>query len=112
MVDTRPTAPTTALPPVGTGPHRRRLGLLALVATFGGLLFGYDTGVVNGALLPMKQELGLTNVTEGVVTSSLLFGAALGAVLGGRIADGWGRRKTILVLAVLFFVRTLSLIHI
>lgn len=108
MVDTRPTAPTAALPPVGTGPHRRRLGLLALVATFGGLLFGYDTGVVNGALLPMKQELGLTNVTEGVVTSSLLFGAALGAVLGGRIADGWGRRKTILVLAVLFFVGTVA----
>lgn len=108
MVDIKPAAPTVALPPVGTGPHRRRLGLLALVATFGGLLFGYDTGVINGALLPMKQELGLTNFTEGVVTSSLLFGAAIGAMLGGRIADGWGRRKTILVLAVTFFVGTLA----
>lgn len=107
MVDIKPTAPKVALPPVGTGPHRRRLGVLALVATFGGLLFGYDTGVINGALLPMKQELGLTNLTEGVVTSSLLFGAAIGAMLGGRIADGWGRRRTILALAVTFFLGTL-----
>ncbi|QKS15529.1 sugar porter family MFS transporter [Curtobacterium sp. Csp2] len=107
MVDIKPTAPKVALPPVGTGPHRRRLGVLALVATFGGLLFGYDTGVINGALLPMKQELGLTNLTEGVVTSSLLFGAAIGAMLGGRIADGWGRRGTIIALAVTFFLGTL-----
>lgn len=103
----RPTASAVELPPLGTGPHRRRLGVLALVATFGGLLFGYDTGVINGALLPMQQELGLTKLTEGVVTSSLLFGAAFGAVLGGRIADGWGRRRTILLLAVTFFVGTL-----
>ncbi len=108
MVDIKPTAPNVALPPVGEGPHRRRLGVLALVATFGGLLFGYDTGVINGALLPMKEELGLTNLTEGVVTSSLLFGAAVGAMLGGRIADGWGRRKTIILLAVTFFVGTLT----
>jgi major inositol transporter-like SP family MFS transporter len=107
MVDTRPTAHEAGLPPVGTGPHRRRLGLLALVATFGGLLFGYDTGVVNGALLPMRQELGLTDVTVGVVTSSLAFGAAVGAVFGGRIADAWGRRRTIILLSVLFFVGTL-----
>ncbi|MEK6344036.1 MAG: sugar porter family MFS transporter, partial [Curtobacterium sp.] len=107
MVDIKPTGPSVALPPVGTGPHRRRLGVLALVATFGGLLFGYDTGVINGALNPMKTELGLTNFTEGVVTSSLLFGAAIGAMLGGRVADGWGRRKTIILLAVTFFVGTL-----
>ncbi|MCP1502963.1 sugar porter (SP) family MFS transporter [Curtobacterium herbarum] len=108
MVDIKPAAPTVALPPNGAGPHQRRLGMLALVATFGGLLFGYDTGVINGALRPMTIELGLTNFTEGVVTSSLLFGAAIGAMLGGRIADGWGRRKTILVLAVTFFVGTLA----
>ncbi|PZE83259.1 sugar porter family MFS transporter [Curtobacterium sp. MCBD17_032] len=107
MVDTRPTAHEAGLPPVGPGPHRRRLGLLALVATFGGLLFGYDTGVVNGALLPMRQELGLTDVTVGVVTSSLAFGAAVGAVTAGRVADAWGRRRTIVLLSVLFFVGTL-----
>ena len=96
------------LPPLTDGPHRRRLGMVALVATLGGLLFGYDTGVINGALRPMTTELGLTTFTEGVVTSSLLFGAAAGAMLGGRLSDGWGRRKSIILLAVLFLTGTLS----
>ncbi len=96
-----------ALPPLTNGPHRKRLGLVALIATFGGLLFGYDTGVINGALRPMTAELGLTPFTEGVVASSLVFAAAIGALSGGRISDGWGRRKTIILLAVLFFAGTL-----
>ena len=91
------------LPPLTAGPYRKRLGVVALIATFGGLLFGYDTGVINGALRPMSEELGLTAFTEGVVTSSLVFAAAIGALAGGRVADGWGRRKTIILLAVLFF---------
>ncbi|MEH0111119.1 sugar porter family MFS transporter [Tersicoccus sp. MR15.9] len=110
MATTNPhggTAQQIQLPPLTDGPHRRRLGLIALVATFGGLLFGYDTGVINGALNPMSADLGLTPLTEGVVTSSLLFGAAVGALAGGRLSDGWGRRKTILLLAVTFFAGTL-----
>ena len=43
-----------------TGAHRKRIGLISIVACFGGLLFGYDTGVINGALRPMSKELGLT----------------------------------------------------
>ncbi|ROZ99160.1 sugar porter family MFS transporter [Gordonia sp. OPL2] len=97
-----------ALPPLGTGPFRRRLHAVALIATLGGLLFGYDTGVINGALEPMKEDLGLTAFTEGVVTSSLLFAAAVGAMISGRIADALGRRKTIIGLAVLFLVGALT----
>ncbi|MFF2316584.1 sugar porter family MFS transporter [Arthrobacter sp. NPDC058097] len=101
-------AHTPPLPPLTNGPHRKRLGMVATVATFGGLLFGYDTGVINGALRPMTADLGLTPITEGIVTSSLLFGAAAGAVGGGRLADAWGRRKTIILLAILFLVGALS----
>jgi sugar porter (SP) family MFS transporter len=94
------------LPPLTPGPHRKRLGLISIVACFGGLLFGYDTGVSNGAERPMQIELGLDDLSLGVVISSLVFAAAVGALVGGKISDAIGRRRTIILLAVLFFVGT------
>ncbi len=89
-------------------PHFLRT--VMLISTFGGLLFGYDTGVVNGALPYMAQsdQLNLTPFTEGLVVSSLLFGAACGSVTGGRLADRLGRRKSIIYLALMFFFAALG----
>ncbi|MFC9442004.1 MULTISPECIES: sugar porter family MFS transporter [unclassified Brevibacterium] len=96
------------LPPDTKGPHTSRLGIIAVVATFGGLLFGYDTGVVNGALEPLTQDFGLTPRTEGLVVSFLTIGAAFGAVIGGRLSDAYGRRSNILGLSLFFIVGTLA----
>ncbi|MEN0140507.1 MAG: sugar porter family MFS transporter [Rhodococcus sp. (in: high G+C Gram-positive bacteria)] len=101
---------TTAqpLPADAPGRHSHRLGVIAVVATFGGLLFGYDTGVINGALEPLKEDLQLTSFTEGLVVSILIFGAAIGALIGGRMSDRYGRRHNILVLAIIFMIGTLG----
>lgn len=99
-------AGSAVLPPLRPGPQQRRMDLVAVVATFGGLLFGYDTGVLNGALEPMKHELDLNSTTEGLVVSTLLIGAAAGSLIGGRLADRIGRRKTMIILSIIFFVGT------
>jgi major inositol transporter-like SP family MFS transporter len=88
--------------------HNRFLIKLTVISTLGGLLFGYDTGVISGALLYMKDDLNLTTFTEAVVVSSLLFpGAAFGALLGGKLADKLGRKGSLLVCAGLFLAGAL-----
>src|SRR5829696_3886392 len=87
----------------------RFLTKLTVIATLGGLLFGYDTGVISGALLYMKDDLALSSFGEATVVSSLLFpGAAFGALFGGRVADQIGRKRSLLVCAGLFLVGALG----
>src|SRR3954465_4249706 len=100
----------STLPPLVPGPYRKRIGVISIVACLGGLLFGYDTGVSNGAEGPMQQELGLSDPQVGIVISSLIFAAAVGALIGGQISDAIGRRKTIIVLAGMFFVGVLFVV--
>jgi major inositol transporter-like SP family MFS transporter len=93
--------------------HRRSIAFLAVVACLGGFLFGYDTGVISGALpyMMMPSEAGgldLNSVEEGLVGGFLLLGCAVGAVVGGRMSDRYGRRHNILILAVVFFVGALG----
>ncbi|RWR09117.1 sugar porter family MFS transporter [Paenirhodobacter populi] len=87
--------------------------LITAVATMGSLAFGYDTGVIAGALPymtlnPSEGGLGLNPVTEGLVTSSLIFGAAIGSLIAGRFSDRYGRRRALLVLAFIFFFGALG----
>jgi SP family sugar:H+ symporter-like MFS transporter len=70
----------------------------------GGLLFGYDTGVIAGAILYINEAFSLSPFMSGLVVSSLLVGAMIGAGSGGRMADALGRRRTVLIVALLFAV--------
>ena len=95
-----------------SGP-KRSLGLIALVATLGSLLFGYDTGVISAALpymyLPHDASgLQINSVEEGLVGTFLCLGAALGASVGGKLSDKYGRRHNITLLAAVFFFGALG----
>jgi sugar porter (SP) family MFS transporter len=84
---------------------RRRVAVSAAITALGGLLFGYDTGVVSGALLFLKKDFGgLSSFQEELVTSLLLVGAVIGALTAGRLADLIGRRLTVLITAAVFVV--------
>ncbi|MFE0025588.1 sugar porter family MFS transporter [Amycolatopsis sp. NPDC059021] len=75
---------------------------VAVVAALGGLLFGYDTGIISGGLLFIRTEFRLSALMEGVVVSSLLVGATIGSLVSGRLADRYGRRAVLLGTAVVF----------
>jgi sugar porter (SP) family MFS transporter len=79
----------------------------AAVAALGGFLFGFDTGIISGALLFIKQEFGLSAGLEQVVVGSLLLAAVVGALLGGPISDAWGRKRTLILAAIIFGVGAL-----
>jgi sugar porter (SP) family MFS transporter len=82
---------------------RRNVVVSSGITALGGLLFGYDTGVVSGALLFLKIDFGgLSSFEEELVTSLLLVGAAVGALFAGRIADRIGRRLTVIGTALIF----------
>src|SRR3954466_5724991 len=102
MTHSASTAEST-LPPLVPGPYRQRIGLISVIACFGGLLFGYDTGVSNGAERPMQAELGLSDLAVGVVISSLIFAAAVGALIGGRVSHPRGGGETHILPPVVVF---------
>lgn len=76
--------------------------LTAAVAAISGLLFGFDTAVINGALLFLRQDLQLSTQGTEVATSSLLFGCAAGAAFAGWLTDRLGRKRILIASALLF----------
>ncbi|MEU5366478.1 sugar porter family MFS transporter [Streptomyces sp. NPDC005925] len=75
---------------------------VAAVSALGGLLFGYDTGIISGALLHLREDLDLSSREQEVVVSVILLGAMAGALLAGRLAVRHGRRKVVIAVAVVF----------
>ncbi len=77
--------------------------LVASVAALGGLLFGYDTGVISGAILFITKDFGLATRLQAFTISVVLIGCMLGALSAGGIADRIGRRSTLFAAGIVFF---------
>ena len=81
---------------------------IASVAALGGLLFGYDSAVINGAVASIQVHFGISNAALGFAVASALLGAAAGAMTAGRLADRIGRIAVMKIAAVLFFISAIG----
>jgi len=82
--------------------------VIAAIAATGGLLFGYDTGVISGALIFIRDEWKLDNNAQELVVSAVLIGATFGALVSGKIADVLGRKKVSIITAIIFTLGSIA----
>ncbi|MFG3442063.1 sugar porter family MFS transporter [Nonomuraea sp. NPDC047897] len=93
------------------GTHQENLGHVVFItaaAAIGGFLFGYDSSVINGAVVGIQKHFAVGPVEIGVVVAIALLGSAIGAWTGGRLADRWGRTRTMQVAAALFAISSIG----
>jgi MFS family permease len=76
--------------------------LVAAVAALGGMLFGYDIGVISGAENLLKASFRLSSGTQELAVAAVLIGAVIGGLIGGRLADKFSRRRTLIAMALLY----------
>jgi MFS transporter, SP family, sugar:H+ symporter len=88
--------------------NTRLIILISCVATIGGFLFGFDSGVINGTVDGLKQAFHSTDAELGFEVASMLLGCALGAFCAGRLGDLWGRRTVLLISSVMFLLSALG----
>jgi sugar porter (SP) family MFS transporter len=88
--------------PAAPGSFSAWLGVVLVVVLFSGGLFGYDQGVISGALTGIKSTFALSPLVVEVVTSWVTLGALIGALAAGEISDRIGRKRTVLIAGALF----------
>ena len=98
---------STATPASMDSPSGENIGFvifISIVATIGGFLFGFDSGVINGTVDGLQQAFNSASAGTGFNVSSMLLGCAVGAFFAGRFADKYGRRALLIVSSVLFII--------
>lgn len=90
------------------GEDTRLIVLISVVATIGGFLFGFDSGVINGTVDGLQQAFGSSKAGLGFEVASMLLGCAIGAFFAGRLADRSGRRSVLIISAVLFLLSAIG----
>ena len=87
---------------------QRNVILTAAIAGLGGLLFGYDTGIIASALLFVRSDFDLSSFEQGMVVAAVPVGAIIGAAFAGQLADRYGRRQVIISAALVFIVGAIA----
>ena len=77
---------------------------MVVLAALGGFLFGYDTGIVSGAMVFIRDDLDLDDVWQEVIISITILFAWICSIVAGSVSDVWGRRKTVLLSSVIFTI--------
>src|SRR6201996_7848672 len=95
-------------PQIGPEVNRAYVWMVASVAAISGFLFGFDTAVINGALVFLRRQFALTNFLTEIAASSLLLGCLIGAASAGVFSDRFGRRKSLMGAALLFSASALG----
>ena len=95
-------------PAAHSGENTKFIILISCVATIGGFLFGFDSGVINGTVDGLQQAFGSSKAELGFEVASMLLGCAIGAFFAGRLADRWGRRSVLIISAVLFLLSAIG----
>jgi len=91
------------------GDGDRFVYVVSALAALNGLLFGFDTGIISGAFLFIQDSFVMSPLVEGIIVSGAMAGAAAGAAVGGQLADRLGRRRLILIAAIVFFVGSFTM---
>ena len=103
-----PKSTTTSYSPDLGGGSAWYLAGICLVASIGGLLFGFDTAVISGAVDLVQIQYGLDDWAKGLFAASALFGCVAGAAVAGAAGDRFGRKPVLIVSAVLFFASSIG----
>lgn len=98
---------TTTFAAQPTSGNKNKTLLIAGLAALAGLMFGLDIGVISGALSFIGKEFHLDDATQEFIVSSMMFGAALGAILAGYLSSSFGRKKSLILSAALFVASSL-----
>ncbi|UAL09833.1 sugar porter family MFS transporter [Caulobacter segnis] len=100
--------PSAGMSAEGAKVNMAFVAAIVAVATIGGFMFGYDSGVINGTQEGLEKAFNLSKLGTGLNVGAILIGCAVGAFAAGRLADVWGRRTVMIISALLFLVSALG----
>lgn len=93
---------------MNTNPNLKYISFLAVVAALGGFLFGYDTAVISGTIGQVAKQFSLDAIDQGWYVGCALIGSILGVLVAGYLGDNFGRKRTLLVSAILFAISSIG----